>query len=524
MWVYDAASRTMKETLRKKSMKDEVTADVTSPSSDSVATNPWADAQSGHEPVSRQTSKASQSPGPSLLTNKSRSPGPAFPDQPHDPPVVRDVSQAPSEKPKRKKTVKRISTASEVATNGELASPNLIPDNLKLNAAESNNSQQQPRAYFANTFCNLPPTINVEPVKGKSRPKNPFVPIHIRQPSAQSPPVSPSITTTRFIPPSFNSETHADFFNGKIFVITNGASLIGASTVKLLHKLGARVILGDPNAERAKRLIKSIGEPHLIHFNKCDTRRYEDMLDLFRLASTMYGRIDHAIFGVGDDGAATDNVGNGERGWFDRATKSGIEGVEREPPGLVDTLASAPRFAHIALAYLRDRPKKRNSLIAHDRSLTFLTSVAAFKEVPFLPIYQTAQHSILGLMRSLRSSINPEIDGIRINAAMTGVMVPRATSGAGGRMSVKLPSDMPEDIARAVVGIVAAGLGEKTIVTRAGGRLHGRALYIVGGEGYDIEEGLSNFEGLWLGPKATEHLGQAQEGIGKGSQWIMDLG
>lgn len=248
------------------------------------------------------------------------------------------------------------------------------------------------------------------------------------------------------------------------------------------------------------------------------------MLDLFRLASTMYGRIDHAIFGVGDDGAATGNVGNGERGWFDRATKSGIEGVEREPPGLVDTLASAPRFAHIALAYLRDRPKKRNSLIAHDRSLTFLTSVAAFKEVPFLPIYQTAQHSILGLMRSLRSSINPEIDGIRINAAMTGVMVPRATSGAGGRMSVKLPSDMPEDIARAVVGIVAAGLGEKTIVTRAGGRLHGRALYIVGGEGYDIEEGLSNFEGLWLGPKATEHLGQAQEGIGKGSQWIMDLG
>jgi NAD(P)-dependent dehydrogenase (short-subunit alcohol dehydrogenase family) len=380
---------------------------------------------------------------------------------------------------------------------------------------------QSPRP---NTFCNLPPTISIEPVKAKSKAKNPFVPIHTRQASSQSVPTTPSITTTRFIPPSFNSDTHADFFTGKIFVITNGASLIGASIVKLLHKLGARVILGDPDIERAKRLIRSIGEPHLLHFNKCDTRSYEDMLDLFRLASTMYGRVDHAIFGVSDDGAATGNVGDGERGWFDRAAKPGIEGVEREPPGLMDTLAAAPRFAHIALAYLRDRPKKRNSIVVQDRSLTFLTSVAAFKETPFLPIYQTAQHGILGLMRSLQSSINPETEGVRINVAMTGVMVPRATSGPGGRMSVKLPSDMPEDVGRAIVGIVAAGMGEKTIVTRAGGRLHGRALYIVGGEGYDIEEGLGNSESLWLGGKAADHLGQAQEGIGKGSQWIMDLG
>lgn len=516
MWVYDAASRTMKETLRRKSMKDDA-ADVTSPSSESVATNPWADTQPGLEQVSRQTSKTSHSPGPSLLTNKSRSPGPALADL--DIPLVRDASQAPPEKPKRKKTVKRISLANGI-TNGTI-------DSSTTEDARPGPRIDPPKQLVRpspNTFCNLPPTFSIEPIKAKSKAKNPFVPIHTRQTSSQSVPSTPSVTTTRFIPPSFNSETHADFFTGKIFVITNGASIIGASIVKLLHKLGARVILGDPDAERAKKLIRSIGEPHLLHFNKCDTRSYEDMLDLFRLASTMYGRVDHAIFGVGDDGAANGNVGEGERGWFDRAAKPGIEGIEREPPGLLDTLAAAPRFAHIALAYLRDKPKKRTSMVAQDRSLTFLTSVAAFKETPFLPIYQISQHGILGLMRSLQSSISPETNGVRINAAMTGVMVPRATSGPGGRMSVKLPSDMPEDVGRAIVGIVAAGMGEKTIVTRAGGRLHGRALYIVGGEGYDIEEGLGNSESLWLGGKAAEHLRQAQEGIGKGSQWIMDLG
>lgn len=530
MSTYDPASRTMKDTLRRKSAKEEELADITSPSSDSVATNPWADAQS--EIISRQTSKTSQSPGPSVKTNTSRSPGPGVPidrtlnDNQN---VPRDPSLAPSERPKRKKNVKRVST-----TNGTDPRPVQVTDQtiaeeiavVPTPLSSPTKRQVRPSTTTTNlSICSFTPSISIEPIKAKTKAKNPFVPIHTRQSSSQSFPSTPAITTTRFIPPSFTSDEHADFFTGKIFVITNGASLIGSSIVKLLHKLGGRVILGDADTDRAKRLIKSIGEPHLVHFNKCDTRKYEDMLDLFRLAHTMYGRVDHAIFGVGDDGATTGSVADGERGWFGRAAKPGIDGVEREPPGLVDTLGAPARFAHIALQYLRDKPRgKRNSIIAQDRSLTFLSSVASFKESPGLPIYQMAQHAVLGLMRNLHSSINPERDGMRVNAVMTGVMVPIATSGAGGRMSLKLPSDMPEDVGRAVVGVLAAGNGERTIVTRAGGRLHGRALYVVGGEGYDIEEGLGNSESLWLGPKAAEHLAQAQEGIGKGSHWIMDLG
>ena len=520
----------MKESLRKKSTKDEDDADLVSTSTSSEA-NPWADAQSGLDAISRQTSKTSHSPGPSLKSIISRSPGPALVIErtanidTQDSTGSREAPQAPSEKPKRKKTVKRVSTTNGVM--GDLK-PVQTKDQTIVEAPRrdehsppSTSSHQEQRSVNL-TFCNIAPTINIEPVKAKPKPKNPFVPIHTRQSSSPSYPLSPSVTTTRFIPPAFTSETYADFFTGKIFVMTNGASLIGASIVKLLHRLGARVILGDSDSDRAKRLIKSIGEPHLVHFNKCDTRRYEDMLDLFRLALTMYGRIDHAIFGVCDDGATSGNVGDVERGWFERASKAGIEGVEREPPGLVDALGAATRFAHIALAYLRDKPRGKRTIT--DRSLTFLSSVSSFKDTPGLPIYQMTQHGVLGLMRSLRSSIVPEADGVRVNAVMTGVMVPRATSGAGGRMSVKLPSDNPEDIGRAVVGVIAAGVGEKTIVTRAGGRLHGRALYVVGGEGFDIEEGLSNSESLWLGPKAAEHLAQAQEGVGKGSQWIMDLG
>jgi NAD(P)-dependent dehydrogenase (short-subunit alcohol dehydrogenase family) len=202
---------------------------------------------------------------------------------------------------------------------------------------------------------------------------------------------------------------------------------------------------------------------------------------------------------------------------------------------LVDKLGAAVRFAHIALTYLRHTPKgksKRDSLLTNqhpDRSLTFLTSVASFKEMPWLPIYQAAQHGVIGLMRSLRSSIDPEKDGVRVNAVVTGMMVPRAFGGVRGRMSVKLPSEMPEDVGRTVFGVVPAGTaeggngvwyerGSERRVTERD--LHGRAIYVVSGECWDIEDGLNRSEQIWLGVKPSEDLTKAQEGIGRQSQWI----
>ena len=282
-----------------------------------------------------------------------------------------------------------------------------------------------------------------------------------------------------------------------------------------------------------------------MHFNKCDARRYEDLVQLFKLAFTMYGRVDHAILGVGEDGGGTGGLGEGEKGWFENAvTKGGgIEAVEHEPSGLVDTLGAAVRFAHIALSFLRHtvvprgQKSKRDSTASMDRnhhdhpdrSLTFLTSVASFKGMPGLPIYQVAQHGVMGLVRSLRSSIDPDKDGVRVNAVVTGMMVPRAFGGIGGRMSVKLPSDMPEDVGRTVVGVVTAGAaeggngiwyerGSERGVSERG--LHGRAIYVVGGECWDIEDGLDRSEHVWLGAKPSESLAKAQEGIGRQSQWI----
>lgn len=299
----------------------------------------------------------------------------------------------------------------------------------------------------------------------------------------------------------------------------------------------------------------------------------------------MYGRVDHAIFGVGDDGGHARSVAEAERGWFDhdrpgmnKTFRMAVSEIEREPYGLGDTLTAATRFARIAMAYLKYSPKaKPKSKIVNpyssprpddsvgaggpgkdDRSLTFVTSIAAFKETPGLPIYQIAQHGILGLVRSLRSAVepDPERDGVRINAVVTNIMVPRALAQSGGRMSVQLPPDRPEDVARVVAGVVATSSanavatdGTDTGMTTGGGIwyekgfergvrerfLHGRVIYGVGTECWDVQEGLDRSETLWVGAKPVEAMmkgfGTAGAGVGQGgdgggsssSSWILDL-
>jgi hypothetical protein len=53
------------------------------------------------------------------------------------------------------------------------------------------------------------------------------------------------------------------------------------------------------------------------------------------------------------------------------------------------------------------------------------------------------------------------------------------------------------------------------------GRLSGRAIYVCGGECWDIEEGLDRTETLWLGQEPSDVLMKAQKGLGDGTAWVL---
>ena len=102
------------------------------------------------------------------------------------------------------------------------------------------------------------------------------------------------------------------------------------------------------------------------------------------------------------------------------------------------------------------------------------------------------------------------------------------------------PVNQASDIASVLAGIAVSGPGRAAIKydeadtqarqTRknAGGMnwddqshgLNGRAIYVAGGQGWDIEEGLDLTEHLWLGSQPSASLKVAQRALGAGGDWL----
>lgn len=351
----------------------------------------------------------------------------------------------------------------------------------------------------------------------------------------------------------------------KVVIITNGTSLISLPLIQTFHAAGARVIFSTPHhlSDKARRFIQDLGPPHTIHFNACDLGSYADVHSLFNLALKMYGRIDHAIYAPGDDGGQVRGIGAGERFWGlevglaegrHLTAKAELELIEQgeikdsDSAITSDNIVGGPlNFARIAIAYLRNSPGRRqkhstgealtprsggftDSAWSEDRSLTFITSTAAFTPIPYLPVYSTTQHAILGLVRSLGQSVDLRRDGIRVNLVATNMLLPSVVEASGGgRMSVQLPEERADNIGNIVAGIVA-NAGSNAAAARGGGwdgeaTLHGRVLYAMGEEAVDVQDGLDRSEGYWLGGRAKEALdkasGKSDGGVRVKGRWML---
>ena len=570
----------LKATLRKAPAKQDNPADVTSESSEAPSSNPWASEASVRSPdsLSRQASKTlSQTQtidsGPAAKDSDNASEKSAATAATHHSQPFENATNGslavPEDAPKarRKKTVTKT-TPHTFELEDELKSRTQptpeTADPPKTNVSEK---PPPPRSKLSSksslSFSPLRTTLNLHPVGAQPpsspRPRSTATPIpnnpfsspqrqHRKSSSiVNSPaPLSASISQPyRFIPASQPLDA-GSFFN-KVVVITHGSSLISANVIRQFHSAGARVIFGDPSPEKCRKVISSLGPPDTVHYNRCDVSKYEDIVDLFKLAVTMYGRVDHAIFGLGDDGSVGRGVGESEKLWGldfgnkgrNTLGKEVLAEVEKEKDNegarMTDLIGTGVRFARVAMAYLKHTPKgaksKRRTMTGStngntdekdprvDRSLTFLTSTASIKGVPYLMVYQVACHTILGIVRSLSSSLDLERDGIRVNAVLTNVMIPTAKTMIGGRMSVQLPVGRVEDVARIVTGVVGDG---SVVSSESGGGVHGKVLYVTGDEAVDLEDGMRRSEKVWMGEKGKESLERAEEGwTGGGVEWML---
>ncbi len=89
--------------------------------------------------------------------------------------------------------------------------------------------------------------------------------------------------------------------NGKIAVVTGGASGIGAASVRRFATEGARVVIADLQADRAATLVDELGDA--VRFAECDVTDEAAVAAAIELAIDAWGRLDVMFNNAGIVGA-----------------------------------------------------------------------------------------------------------------------------------------------------------------------------------------------------------------------------
>jgi len=237
---------------------------------------------------------------------------------------------------------------------------------------------------------------------------------------------------------------------------------------------------------------------------KTDVTDYDSIINLFEVAREKYGRVDIAI----------SNAGITEKeNWLD--PNLDLSSIKTKPPTAVldVNLTGALYFARVAAVYL-----KLNSSPEDDKSLILVSSTAGFKETPGLFIYTAAKHGILGLVRSSRPYL-PKSHNIRVNAICPWMTDTGMVDGIREMWNKEgLPVNQPGDVARVMLEVAVGKVSGKGI-SGEGERWNGRAVFVEGGRGWDIEEGINDTEGVWLGKEVSRTLNRGQEVLGDGTDW-----
>lgn len=80
-------------------------------------------------------------------------------------------------------------------------------------------------------------------------------------------------------------------FDNKVVVVLGGAQGIGAATVKRLCEEGAKVVVGDINADQGEKLAASLGENAAL-FQHANLKDEDSLVSLIRSAEDQFGGLD----------------------------------------------------------------------------------------------------------------------------------------------------------------------------------------------------------------------------------------
>ncbi len=94
----------------------------------------------------------------------------------------------------------------------------------------------------------------------------------------------------------------------RVAVVTGGCSGIGLATVRRFVEEGAKVVIGDLNADRGAEVVEELGGPGVTTFAQVDVTDKDQVDRMFRTAKETYGSVDIAFNNAGISPPEDDSI------------------------------------------------------------------------------------------------------------------------------------------------------------------------------------------------------------------------
>ncbi|CAI0391683.1 unnamed protein product [Linum tenue] len=192
---------------------------------------------------------------------------------------------------------------------------------------------------------------------------------------------------------------------GKVAIITGGASGIGESTARLFVHHGAKVLIADVQDKLGQSLAMDLGPPEIVSFVHCNVTSDSDLENAVDTAVSRYGQLDIMYNNAGIGGNLDTTILNSDNADFKKVLEINLFG-----------------------SFLGAKHAARVMIPARKGCILFTGSVAASISGDLSYAYKASKHAILGLNNNLTVELGKY--GIRVNTISPyGVATPMVTSG-----------------------------------------------------------------------------------------------